>query len=345
MRRLSCILVLLCLLLGGCAQTPEEAPAPAVGEAASAPVYAIVVKDTTNPYMERMYEGFAEACGQLNAEALLVGPGADGMPSQAEALAALLQEGVDAIVIAANDREEVSDALQQAIAAGIPVVSLDSMVNPEDRLVHIQQASPESIGRVLIQAGAQMIGQEGEIAILTTTETMPNQASWVRWMLHELEYQPQRYADIQLVEIAYGLDESAASTEQTRLLLEKYPNLQLIIAPTVIGLRAAAEVVTETGSTVKVTGLSLPSEMEPYVLSGVCPWMYLWNPSEVGYLAAYATDALSKGTLTGAPGEILSAGTLGDKVVTVSEDGGNEIVLGNPKMFDATNITMWKEVF
>lgn len=343
MRRLLPLFIMLCLLLGGCAAPPEEAPPEEVQTAA--PVYAIVVKDTTNPYMERMYEGFAEACKELGAQAMLTGPGAEGTPTQAETLETLLAEGVDAIIIAANDREEVSDALQEAIAAGTPVVSLDSMVNPEDRLVHIQQASPESVGRVLIQAGAQMIGQEGDIAILTTTETMPNQASWVRWMLHELEYQPQRYAGIRLVETAYGLDEPVASAEQTHLLLENYPNLRLIIAPTVVGLRTAAEIVTEMGSSVKVTGLGLPSEMEPYVLNGVCPWIYLWNPSEVGYLAAYATDALAKGAMTGAPGEILSAGTLGDKVVTVSEDGGNEIVLGNPKMFDSANITMWKEVF
>lgn len=344
MRRLFPLFAILCLLLGGCSVPPEETPPQAV-KSSPAPVYAIVVKDTTNPYMERMCEGFAEACEELGAQALLTGPGAEGSPTQAEVLDTLLSEGVDAIIIAANDREEVSDALQRAIAAGIPVVSLDSMVNPEDRMVHIQQASPESIGRVLIQAGAQMIGQEGDIAILTTTETTPNQASWVRWMLHELENQPQRYAGIHLVETAYGLDEPAASAEQTRLLLTNHPDLRLIIAPTVVGLRTAAEVVTETKSTVKVTGLGLPSEMEPYVLSGVCPWIYLWNPSEVGYLAAYATDALAKGVMTGAPGEILSAGALGDKVVTVSEDGGNEIVLGNPKMFDSANITMWKEVF
>jgi rhamnose transport system substrate-binding protein len=85
--------------------------------------------------------------------------------------------------------------------------------------------------------------------------------------------------------------------------------------------------------------------MEPYITSGICPWMYLWNPSEVGYLAAYASHGLVGGQLTGEIGEILSAGTLGDKVVTLSEDGGSEIVLGNPKMFDETNIAMWKEVF
>lgn len=336
------LILLITALLAGCS---EKAPPESIEPVAETPVYAIVVKDTTNPYMTRMYEGFAEGCLALGAEARLAGPSGEGSPSQAECIRALTAEGVHAIAIAANDSGAVSDALKEALAAGIRVVSLDSTVDPNDRQVHIQQASPEMIGRVLVQAGAQMIGGEGEIAILTTTETMPNQASWLSWMLNELSNFPEKYSKITFVEIAYGLDEYDASGEQTRAVLEKYPNLKLIIAPTVVGLQAASEVVTQSGRKVLLTGLGLPSVMESYILSGVCPWMYLWNPTEVGYLAAYAADALVNGNFSGEIGEILSAGTLGDKLVTACEDGGTEIVLGNPKMFDSTNITMWKEVF
>jgi rhamnose transport system substrate-binding protein len=292
-----------------------------------------------------MYEGFREACEVLGARALLSGPAGSEDSSQSQYIEALLGEGVDALAVAANDKDELSAALHAVIEAGIPVVSLDSTVNPADRLVHIQQASPEMIGRVLIQAGAQMIDGEGQFAILSTAQTMPNQASWVRWMQSELAGYPEKYQGMELVEIAYGLDEYRQSAAQTASLLQRYPDLKLIIAPTTVGIRAAAETVAASGSLVKVTGLGLPSDMEAYVMDGVCPWMYLWNPTEVGYLAAYATDALVRGTLTGAEGEILSAGELGDRVVTGGEDGGTEIVLGNPKMFDASNITVWKEVF
>ena len=340
MKKLALMAALLCLLLTGCRAV---APLPMEEESAPPVVYAIVVKDVENPYMQRMFEGFAKACEELGAEAWLTGPEPDA--TQAETVSRLVDGHVAAIAIAANDPAEVSDALKKAMNAGIPVVSLDSMVYPGDRMVHIQQASPEMIGRVLIQAGTQMIGQGGEIAILTTTASMPNQSSWVKWMRHELEYYPDKYGQVTLVDTVYGLDEYDASAEQTRALLRDHPDLALIIAPTVVGLRAAAMEATAAGSSVKVTGLGLPSDMEPYINSGVCPWMYLWNPSEVGYLAAYAAEALVEGSLTGVEGEIVSAGSLGDKVVTPCEDGGTEIVLGNPKLFDATNITMWKEVF
>ncbi len=118
--------------------------------------YALVVKDVTNPYMQRMFSGFAEACAAIGARAVLAGPEDVSVEGQIACVRSLIQSGVDAIAIAANDRDALSPVLQYALAAGIKVISLDSDVRPEDRLVHIQQASPEVIGRVLMQAAREI---------------------------------------------------------------------------------------------------------------------------------------------------------------------------------------------
>lgn len=85
-----------------------------------------------------------------------------------------------------------SPPFSKAMQAGIKVVSLDSDVNVEDRYVHIQQASPEMIGRVLIQV-ADMIGGSGEMPILTTTADASNQSLWVSWMRREMAENPDAY--------------------------------------------------------------------------------------------------------------------------------------------------------
>ncbi|MCL1854204.1 MAG: substrate-binding domain-containing protein [Clostridia bacterium] len=342
----SCYTVIpaLCLFLGGCAAGRPE-PAPDLPVESAERTYAIVVKNTENPYMSVMYGGFQRACASLGAQAVLTGPGANGEPTQAEILETLIAEEVDAIAVAANDMEEVSTMLLRAMEAGIPIVSLDSMVNPDERNVHIQQASPEMIGRVLIQAAALIMDNNGSFAILTTTETMPNQASWLRWMHRELSEYPEKYHGMTLVETAYGMDEHGSSAEATRRLLRDHPDLSLIISPTTVGMQAAAGIIREMNAATRITGLGLPSEMEPFIVEGICPWMYLWNPSELGYLAAYAADALVDGLMTGAVDEILHAGELGEKIVTESEEGGTEIVLGHPKVFDLTNIAVWGDLF
>ena len=92
---------------------------------------------------------------------MLAGPDANGSPTQEDAILALLDQGVAVICVAANNRDELSDALQQALAQGVTVVSLDSAVDPEDRLLHIEQAPADVVGRVLIQAGYSIVKGQG----------------------------------------------------------------------------------------------------------------------------------------------------------------------------------------
>ena len=181
--------------------------------------------------------------------------------------------------------------------------------------------------------------------ILTTTQDAPNQTSWLYWMEKELADKPEDYAGLELMSIAYGEDDYETSYQVTLDLLETYPELDLIISPTSVGLKAAADAITDTGSPVMVTGLGLPSDMQTHIISGVCPWMYLWNPSDLGYLAVYAANLLSEGKLTDAAGAIFSAGTLGERIITEATDGGTEVVLDNPIMFDLTNVAVWAELF
>ncbi|RUS41845.1 rhamnose ABC transporter substrate-binding protein, partial [Cohnella sp. AR92] len=95
---------------------------------------------------------------------------------------------------------------------------------------------------------------------------------------------------------------------------------------------------------VQLTGLGLPSEMAEYIESGVSPWMYLWNPIDVGYLAGYAAESLVDGKLTGAVGEKFTAGTLGEKEI-VADGDGTQVMLGDPFKFDSGNIAEWKSVY
>lgn len=342
MKKLALIALCCALLLAGCAReeaTPAAAPTPAPG------VYALIVKDTSNPYMQYMYQGFQEACAEIGATPLLAGSNSSEAESQIREVEALIEKKVDAIAIAANDSDALSDVLQRALEKGIKVISVDSSVHPADRILHIQQALPERIGRVLIQAACEMVGGTGKAAILSTTKSMPNQALWVSWMETELSDHPDKYADFEVVSIAYGLDEYEASVSASEALIEANPDLDIIISPTVVGIQAASDVVAARGRSIKVTGLGLPGAMAEYIRSGICPWMYLWNPIDVGYIAAHAAHALVTGQATGVAGESLSVGSFGEKKIEENSDGGLEIVVGNPYKFDAGNIAIWEVLF
>ena len=345
MKRIVLALALcLMIVLTGCQPAAQRQP-ETTPEPDPMPVFALVVKDTVNPYMQVMYAGFSKACGEVGATPVLAGPDENGSPKQEDSILSLLDEGVAAICVAANNRDEIADVLQTALERGVIVVSLDSAVYPEDRMLHIEQAPADVIGRVLVQAGNSILKGKGEFVILTTTKDAPNQLSWLSWMEKELLDQPEEYAELKLRQIAYGEDDYATSYQITLELMEQYPDLGLIIAITSVGLLAAADAIEDAGSNVKVTGLGLPSDMQPHIISGTCPWMYLWNPSDLGYLAVYAASLLETGEMKAEEGEIFTAGSLGERFITVSPGGGLEVILENPIMFDLTNVAVWAELF
>ena len=97
--------------------------------------------------------------------------------------------------------------------------------------------------------------------------------------------------------------------------------MKCIIAPTTVGIAAAAQVVTQQDKCeqVIVTGLGLPSEMREFVKSGCVQQNALWNFEDIGYLAAYAAHAVLAGDITGEEGETFEAGRLGE--ITLEADG------------------------
>jgi ABC-type sugar transport system substrate-binding protein len=157
----------------------------------------------------------------------------------------------------------------------------------------------------------------------------------------------EKYAKLELVKIAYGDDLRDKSVSETEGLIQSYPDLKCIVAPTTVGIAAAAKVVTDQGliGKLQITGLGLPSEMKDYITGGACPYMYLWNPIDLGYLGAYIVDAMATGKITGAEGDTFNANRLGDYTVTAAADGGTEVLLGPPFKFDPSNIGEWGSVY
>jgi rhamnose transport system substrate-binding protein len=146
-----------------------------------------------------------------------------------------------------------------------------------------------------------------------------------------------KYANLKLVEVVYGDDDPGKSTDQANALLQKYPDLKVIVAPTTVGILAAAQVVKQAGSSVKVTGLGLPNDMKPFVKDGTVPAFGLWSVPDLGYLAYNVAALLEKGTITGAEGETFTVpGLNNDQPYTIGPK--SVVILGPPFKFDATNV-------
>jgi rhamnose transport system substrate-binding protein len=74
--------------------------------------------------------------------------------------------------------------------------------------------------------------------------------------------------------------------------------------------------------------------MRKYVKDGTVKQFALWNPEDLGYLAAYAGKALADKTITGKEGDTFTAGKLGKYTV----GKGSTVLLGDPFVFTKANI-------
>ena len=251
--------------------------------------------------------------------------------SQLPAIQAAIAKGAKILLVSATDPTALCPTLKQAMAKGITVVTYDSDA-PTCRTLFINQASTANIGESEVDAMAKEIGGSGQIAIVSAAASATNQNAWISYMHTELK----KYPKLQLVATVYGNDDPTTATQVSQGLLQKYPKLKGIISPTTVGILAAAQVVDAAHDIGKVfvTGLGTPLEMKKYILNGTSPEVILWNPANLGYLAAYAAVNLASKTITNATGQSFTAGKLGK--FTVGAD--HTILLGPTTVFTKANV-------
>jgi len=290
-------------------------------------------KNLGNPYFDTSDAGGKKAVEEFKGTYEEVGPQEATPDAQVQFINTAAQQGVNALVVSANDPTAICDALNEASDAGTKIVTFDSDTDPGCRDIFVNQASAEGIAKSQVDLIADQIGDAGEVAILSASANATNQNAWIDLMKKDLA---ANHPNIKLVDTVYGDDDDQTSFDKTAALLNSHPNLKGIISPTTVGIAAAARYLSDSDFKGKValTGLGTPDQMRDFVKDGTVKAFALWNPGDLGYLAAYAAKALVDGDITGAEGDTFTAGTLGD--FTVGADG--VVLLGDPFVFNADNI-------
>lgn len=342
-------LILSLSLLGSMAAFGADGNATAEHVAGKdAPTYALVSKTLSDPIFIDMYIGFKEFCKENGINCMYRGNEEPTAEKQIEVISQLIAQNVDGIAVIAADFDALEPVHTQAMGQGMTVITFDSAANPDSRNVHVEQASIDLLGRMQMQSALAICGGPGSKGIIGILSAQPESqlhADWCAAMLREVQDNPKDYANITVLPIAYGDDLPDKSTTEAQAMLQNYPDLNVIISPTTVGILSAAKVIQDMGSKCKVTGVGLPSEMAPYIDNGICYDFYLWNPYDQGYLAAAAIKSLATGESTGKVGDKVTAGRLGTFTVEKYYDGGTQVLLGDPIRFTKENIDQYKDLF
>jgi rhamnose transport system substrate-binding protein len=351
-------LVALTFVAAGCGDDEEEPSggggAAENGGGSSGPVKfepgqefksVFIPKQTGIAVFDQANEGAQEAAGELQVDAAeFLGPSSPDncVSGQIDTVTNAATQGVKGVMISNCAGDQIEPAVKQASDAGAAVVSWDSPVpSGEGESVFIAQVDFDETGTVMADLALDILGEEGgEYAILSAAPDAANQNAWIE--AHKEAIKDPKYKNLELVDTVYGNDDSEKSYDEALGLVDKHPNLKLIMAPTTVGIAAAGKAMTDEGlcDKVKVSGLGLPEEMKEYTLSGCAPKFALWSFTDLGYLAFYAAYGIGTGQIEAEEGAEFEAGRLGEYTIEKdpTRDNGLRILMGPFTVYDKNNV-------
>ncbi|MFP4324072.1 MAG: rhamnose ABC transporter substrate-binding protein [Anaerolineales bacterium] len=303
----------------------------------------IIVFDEAN-------QGAEEAHAELEngGELIYTGPTPENsIPGQIEIIESSTTQGVGAIMISANDLEQLVPSTQAAMDEGITVVTWDSPVLPEGEMLFVAQVDFDETGRVMADMALDIMGEDGgQFAILSASPDASNQNAWIASMEAVLA-EDEQYANLELVDIVYGNDTSEDSYNEALGLVDTYPDLELIMAPTTVGIQAAARAMLDEGlcGEVAVSGLGLPIEMQEYTEAGCAPQFALWSFVDLGYLTYYVSYLLATGQMEAEEGVTFEAGRMGTYTIEAdpTREDGLRVLMGPFSIYSEDNLDEWAQ--
>jgi rhamnose transport system substrate-binding protein len=319
-----------------------ETEAPPAEEEALDIVY--IPKNTGNPYFDSIIRGFEQACLEIGCNFTTTAPATAEATSQISFVEEQIQRGVDVLAISPNSPDALNEVFDRAREAGIVVLIVNSDIpgSEDHRDAAVLPMDFDITGASQVELMGSLVDYSGKIAILSATADAPDQNYWIEGMKTALE--DDKYADMELVATVYGDDDPQKSLTECESLLATYPDLRGIIAPTTVGVAAAAQCVESAGvypggpnavgEGLQVTGLGTPNQMRAFIENDVVEAFALWSPYDEGYLAGYLAVALATGETVAEEGNTFTVPNLGER-----EFRANAVVItGPPTVFTKDNI-------
>lgn len=217
------------LMLVGCAGNdpgPDAGTADGTtdGAAAGDEIYiAMVSKGFQHQFWQAVKTGSEQRAEELGIRITFEGPASESeIENQLQMLKAAIERKPDAIAYAAPDPEACIPLMEEAEAAGIPVVQFDAGCD-SDYPLSIAKTDSLGAGALAADHMAELIGGEGEVAIVGHSQINPTGVERRDGFVNQME---AKYPDITIVDIQYGEGDHLRSADIAKAMIAAYPNLK-----------------------------------------------------------------------------------------------------------------------
>src|SRR5690606_10428810 len=238
--------------------------------------------------------GAERAAQEFNVDITFEGPESESqVDRQIDMLQAALSRQPDAIAIAALDSRAVIPLLEQAHAAGIPVIGFDSGVDSD---IPVTTAATDNVAAAALAADkmAELIGYEGEVAVIVHDQTSRTGIDRRDGFVNRIR---EAYPNIRIVDVQYGGGDHLRSTDLAKAIIQAHPNLKGFFGAnegSAIGIINAVMELNMVGKIV-VIGYDSGQLQIQAIRSGIMAGAITQNPIGIGYEAVRAAVAAIRG--------------------------------------------------
>ena len=245
----------------------------------------VISKGFLHEFWQNVYIGAQQAATELGVSINFVGPDSEAdIHIQTDMFEMALARNPSAIAFAALDAIGQESLVARATAQGIPVVMFDATVTPDTHVrSFVATNSIEAGSQAASRMNSALGGAGGRVAIVASDMTNTTQIERRDGFIHAVM---DRYPNIEIVTVVYGIDPFVAEAEVTAVLLAN-PDLAGFYAAnegTAIGL---ANALRNTGRVGHVVGIGFDSGAVQLaaIRDGTLYGAIQQNPRLIGYQA------------------------------------------------------------
>src|SRR5215813_11573422 len=271
MIRRSAWVLLACLLLTSCQGSKKK-------------VVAVVPKGTSHLFWQTVQAGAVAAGRDLDVEVLWNGPSQQTEYSrQIQIVDSMVARHVDGLAVAATDKTALSQPIERAAKAGIPVTVFDSGVDTSNYLTFVATNNYEG-GQMGARKLAELAHGKGKVALLMNA---PGSASTMEREKGFEDAMSKEFPEIKIVARQFGLSDRAKARDAAENMLAAHDDLAGMFASAEPSSVGAALAIKARGLTEKVNLVAFDSTegMVDDLKIGAIDAMVVQDPFRMGYQA------------------------------------------------------------
>lgn len=225
---------------------PCSMPSTPAAQAQGDEEYIMVSNVAAHPYWLDAQWGGEDAAEELGVKWTYVGPADFNTPEQVTTLEQIIARKPAGIIVAALEPDALTPAIDRAIAAGIPVVTVDTDAPNSKRMTYLGTDNYQA-GRVMGERIAEVLGGEGKVGIAT----VPGQFNLEERIRGIKDVFAEKYPDLEIVAIVDDKNDDSATADAVVAMMQAHPDIDLVTSMNAVGAGVAAAL-RQTGQVGKV---------------------------------------------------------------------------------------------